>query len=120
MLLNQGNSGGALAIASGEVVGISTAVAGIGVGLAVPINDTTRRIVAALLAEGRVRRAYLGVAGIPAPLPPVLAERTGQPTSLRVVEVVATGRPPGPAFIKVISSSLPRAKRLPVRRRYRG
>jgi S1-C subfamily serine protease len=91
--LNPGNSGGALAISSGEVVGINTAVAGIGVGLAVPINDTTRRIVASLLAEGRVRRAYLGIAGSPAPLPPALAERTGQPVGLRVVEVV----PDGPA-----------------------
>jgi S1-C subfamily serine protease len=91
--LNPGNSGGALAIASGEVVGINTAVAGIGLGLAVPINDTTRHIVASLLAEGRVRRAYLGVAGTPAPLPPALAERTGQPLALRVAEVV----PDGPA-----------------------
>jgi S1-C subfamily serine protease len=91
--LNPGNSGGALAISSGEVVGINTAVAGIGVGLAVPINDTTRRIIASLLAEGRVRRAYLGVAGMPAPLPPGLAERTGQSVGLRVVEVV----PDGPA-----------------------
>jgi S1-C subfamily serine protease len=91
--LNPGNSGGALAVSSGEVVGINTAVAGIGVGLAVPINDTTRRIVASLLAEGRVRRAYLGVAGTPGPLPPRFAERTGQRIGLRVVEVV----PDGPA-----------------------
>jgi S1-C subfamily serine protease len=91
--LNPGNSGGALAVSSSEVVGINTAVAGIGVGLAVPINDTTRRIVASLLAEGRVRRAYLGVAGTPAPLPPRFAERTGQRIGLRVVEVV----PDGPA-----------------------
>ncbi len=92
-VLNPGNSGGALAISSGEVVGINTAVAGIGLGLAVPINDTTRGIIASLLAEGRVRRAYLGVAGTPAPLPPALVERTGQPLGLRVVEVV----PDGPA-----------------------
>ena len=91
--LNPGNSGGALAISSGEVVGINTAVAGIGVGLAVPINDTTRRIIAALLSEGRVRRAYLGVAGTPAPLPPALVEGTGQRLGLRVMEVV----PDGPA-----------------------
>jgi S1-C subfamily serine protease len=91
--LNPGNSGGALANSAGEVVGINTAVAGIGLGLAVPINDTTRRIVASLLTEGRVRRAYLGVAGSPAPLPPGLAERTGQSLGLRVLEVV----PDGPA-----------------------
>src|SRR6267378_3507653 len=67
--LNPGNSGGALANSAREVVGINTAVAGIGLGLAVPINETTRRIIASLIAEGRVRRAYLGVAGSPAPLP---------------------------------------------------
>jgi S1-C subfamily serine protease len=81
--LNPGNSGGALAVSSGEVVGINTAVAGIGLGLAVPINSTTQRIIMSLLREGRVRRAYLGVAGTPAALPPHLAERTGQATGLR-------------------------------------
>jgi S1-C subfamily serine protease len=91
--LNPGNSGGALANSSSEVVGINTAVAGVGLGLAVPINDTTRRIIASLLTDGRVRRAYLGVAGTPAPLPPGLAERTGQAIGLRVVEVT----PDGPA-----------------------
>jgi S1-C subfamily serine protease len=91
--LNPGNSGGALAIGSGDVVGINTAVAGIGVGLAVPINDTTRRIISALVTEGRVRRAYLGVAGIPAPIPPAIAESRGQRSGLRIVEVV----PDGPA-----------------------
>ena len=91
--LNPGNSGGALATGSGDVVGINTAVAGTGVGLAVPINDTTRRIIGALIAEGRVRRAYLGVAGTPAPLPPAIAARTGQQLGLRIVEVV----PDGPA-----------------------
>ena len=86
--LNPGNSGGALADAAGRVVGINTAVAGIGLGLAVPVNATTRRIVAALLAEGRVRRAYLGLVSVPAPLPAPVAERVGQRTALRVVEVV--------------------------------
>ncbi|MFE7635509.1 S1C family serine protease [Kitasatospora sp. NPDC057518] len=86
--LNPGNSGGALATADGRVVGITTAVAGNGLGLAVPIDATSRRIVAALLADGRIRRAYLGLAGVPAPLPPALRHRTGQPTGLRIVEVV--------------------------------
>src|SRR5438067_9828500 len=91
--LNPGNSGGALADSAGRVVGVNTAVAGFGLGLAVPINSTTRRIVDTLLVEGRVRRAYLGVVGVPAPLPDDVAERTGQPAGLRVVEVV----PGGPA-----------------------
>jgi S1-C subfamily serine protease len=91
--LNPGNSGGALAIATGEVVGINTAVAGMGVGLAIPINATTRQIIATLLTEGRVRRAYVGLAGTPAPLPPHLTKQGFQPTGLRVVEVV----PDGPA-----------------------
>jgi S1-C subfamily serine protease len=86
--LNPGNSGGALAVASGEVVGINTAVAGVGVGLAIPINATTRQIIAALLTQGRVRRAYLGLAGTPAPLPPALAAQWGQRVGLRIVEVV--------------------------------
>jgi S1-C subfamily serine protease len=89
--LNPGNSGGALADAAGRVVGINTAVAGVGLGLAVPVNATTRRIISTLLAEGRVRRAYLGVVGVPAPLPTGVAERTGQRAGLRLVEVVTGG-----------------------------
>ncbi|MFR9801542.1 S1C family serine protease [Pseudonocardia sp. RS010] len=90
--LNPGNSGGALADARGRVVGINTAVAGTGLGLAVPINATTRRIVAALRREGRVRRAYLGVVGAPAPVPAVVADRYGRRNGLRLAEVV-TGSP---------------------------
>jgi S1-C subfamily serine protease len=89
--LNPGNSGGALADSAGRVVGVNTAVAGIGLGLAIPINGTTRRIVSTLLSEGRVRRAYLGLVGVPAPLPAPVAERTGQQAALRVVEVVGGG-----------------------------
>jgi S1-C subfamily serine protease len=89
--LNPGNSGGALAGSASTVVGINTAVAGVGLGLAIPINTTTRRIISILLAEGRVRRAYLGVVGVPAPLPTTVAERTGQRSGLRVVEVIRAG-----------------------------
>ena len=89
--LNPGNSGGALVVASGEVVGINTAVAGMGVGLAIPINEITRQIVATLMAAGCVRRAYLGLAGTPAPLPPTLALRLDQKTGLRIEQVVAGG-----------------------------
>src|SRR5262249_18557551 len=60
--LNPGNSGGALADSNGRVVGVNTAVAGLGLGLAVPINATTLRIVSALMREGRFRRAFLGIA----------------------------------------------------------
>ncbi|HWX95934.1 MAG TPA: trypsin-like peptidase domain-containing protein [Solirubrobacteraceae bacterium] len=87
--LNPGNSGGALADSSARVVGINTALAGIGVGLAVPINSTTSRIVSALMHEGRVRRAYLGVAGAARPLPPRWAEQLGRKAAMEVSDVVA-------------------------------
>jgi S1-C subfamily serine protease len=86
--LNPGSSGGALADASSRVVGINTAVAGVGLGLAVPVNTTTRRIITTLLHDGRVRRAYLGLVSAPFPLPPVLRERLGRARVLRVSEVV--------------------------------
>jgi len=86
--LNPGNSGGALADARAQVVGINTAVAGAGLGLAVPVNATTRRIIGTLVSEGRVRRAFLGLVSSPAPLPPALAERLGRREGLRLVEVV--------------------------------
>jgi S1-C subfamily serine protease len=72
------------------VIGINTAVAGVGLGLAVPINPTTRRIIYALIHDGRVRRAYLGLVTTPAPLQPALAARFSQRTALRVVEVIAS------------------------------
>ncbi len=86
--LNPGNSGGALADSHARVVGINTAVAGVGLGLAVPVNATTRRIISTLMQHGRVRRAYLGLVSAPSPLPAPLAERFGQASGLRVVEVV--------------------------------
>jgi S1-C subfamily serine protease len=97
--LNPGNSGGALADASSRVVGINTAVAGWGLGLAVPINDTSRRIIDTLVADGRVRRAYLGLVSTPAPLPAALAERTGRRRGLRIVDVVP-GAPADRAGLK--------------------
>ena len=71
-----------------RVVGINTAVAGIGLGLAVPINDTTRRIVSELISEGRVRRAYIGIVGGSRPLPPRLAKELGRGQGIEIVEVV--------------------------------
>jgi serine protease Do len=86
--LNPGNSGGALADSRGRVIGINTAVAGIGLGLAVPINATTRKIIGALMSEGRFRRSYLGIAGGSRPLPPRLARDLARETCVEVVEVV--------------------------------
>jgi S1-C subfamily serine protease len=86
--LNPGNSGGALADSAGHVVGINTAVAGIGLGLAVPINATTVGIVAALMRDGRFRRAYLGITGGRRPLPPALRERLGRRAAVEVVDVM--------------------------------
>jgi S1-C subfamily serine protease len=98
--LNPGNSGGALADSAGRVVGVNTAVAGIGVGLAVPVNATTRQIIATLMTHGRVRRAWLGIAGSQAPLPPPLVAKVGRRTGLRVAEVVA-GSPAAAAGLRV-------------------
>jgi len=86
--LNPGNSGGVLADSRGRMVGVNTAVAGIGVGLAVPINDTTQRIIHALMTSGRVRRAWLGIAGNQAPLPPPLVSKLGRRDGLRVAQVI--------------------------------
>src|SRR2546421_2921632 len=85
--LNPGNSGGALADSTGRVVGINTAVAGVGLGLAVPINVATRQIIGALMRDGRVRRAYIGIAGGPRPLPPHARARLGRTAGVEVVEV---------------------------------
>jgi serine protease Do len=86
--LNPGNSGGALADGIGRVVGINTAVAGVGLGLAVPINAATRKVIGALMSEGRYRRAWIGMAGGPRPLPPRLAAVLEQRGGVEVVEVV--------------------------------
>ncbi len=86
--LNPGNSGGALADGQGCVVGINTAVAGVGLGLAVPINEVTRKIIGALMRDGRFTRAYIGIAGGSRPLPPRLARELGRAACVEVVEVV--------------------------------
>ena len=97
--LNPGNSGGALADAGGRVVGINTAVAGMGLGLAVPINGATRRIIAALMRDGRFRRAFLGIAGMRRPLPPRVARALARPAGIGVSEVV-TGSPAAGAGLR--------------------
>jgi S1-C subfamily serine protease len=101
--LHPGNSGGALAIHTGEVVGINTAVVGPmigqGLGLAVPINETTRQIISALMREGRVRRAYLGIAGGTRPLPPRVARAVGREKGIAVSSVVV-GSPASTAGLR--------------------
>jgi S1-C subfamily serine protease len=97
--LNPGNSGGALADSRGRVVGINTAVAGIGLGLAVPINSATQAIIAALIRDGRVRRAFLGVVGGTRPLRPALAERLGRRRGLEVVQLL-DGSPAAAAGVR--------------------
>jgi S1-C subfamily serine protease len=91
--LNPGNSGGALADSRGRVVGIDTALAGVGLGLAVPINAATRRIVSELTTTGRVRRAFVGIAGGDRPLPPAVRLKVGRPSGVEVIGV----DPDGPA-----------------------
>jgi serine protease Do len=97
--LNPGNSGGALADGRGSVIGINTAVAGVGLGLAVPINETTRKIIGALMREGRFTRAYIGIAGGSRPLPPRLARELERTACVEVVEVVA-GSPAAKAGLR--------------------
>ena len=105
--LNPGNSGGALADSAGRVVGINTALAGVGLGLAVPVNATTERIIGALVRDGRVPRAHLGVAGGSRPIPPRWAAKIGRSKGLEVVEVVkgspaeSAGLRPGDIIIEV-------------------
>ena len=62
--LNPGNSGGPLVDSRGRVIGINTAILAMAQGLsfAVPVN-TARWVISELLTRGRVRRAYLGLAG---------------------------------------------------------
>jgi S1-C subfamily serine protease len=91
--LNPGNSGGALADSRGRVVGINMAVAGVGLGLAVPIDDSTRQILEALTVHGRVRRAFLGIVGGTRPLADAVAARLGRSRGLEVVQLLE----PGPA-----------------------
>jgi S1-C subfamily serine protease len=91
--LHPGNSGGALAVSDGRVVGISTAVVGPGIGqglgMAVPVNATTRAVVGALASGHRVRRAYLGIGGGARPLPSAVVRTLGRGRGVEVVSVMA-------------------------------
>lgn len=97
--LNPGNSGGVLADGRGRMVGVNTAVAGVGLGLAVPINGSTHKIIAALMNTGRVRRAWLGIAGAHIPVPPAAAAKLGTTHGLQIASVV-TGSPAAQAGLR--------------------
>ena len=113
--LNPGNSGGALADGRGRLVGINTAVAGVGLGLAVPLNATTRRILTALHGDGRVRRGYLGIAGGTQPLPAPAAARLGRQGAIGIMDVVEgspaakAGLRPGDLIVGVGGQAVSRA-----------
>jgi len=94
-----GFSGGALVAADGAVVGLNTSALARGVSVAVPGN-TLGRVVEALLAHGRVRRAYLGIASQPVRLPDAVRERVGRAMGLIVVSV-ETGSPADRAGLTV-------------------
>jgi S1-C subfamily serine protease len=113
--LNPGNSGGALADWKARLIGVNTAVAGMGLGLAVPINSTTQAILAALMRSGRVRRAFLGIAGGTRAMPPAMAQRLGRKAGVEVQEVVsgspaaAAGLQGGDVIVSVGESSVAKA-----------
>ncbi|MDQ4040833.1 MAG: PDZ domain-containing protein, partial [Actinomycetota bacterium] len=65
----------------------------------VPVNGATRKVIGSLMSEGRVRRAYLGIAGGPRPLPPQARRQSAQDTGVEVIEVVA-GSPADRAGIR--------------------
>ncbi len=86
--MHPGFSGGALVAADGLVIGLNTSGLARGISVAVPIT-TLGRVVEALLAHGRVRRAYLGIASQPVRLPDPVRERVGRSMGLVILSVEA-------------------------------
>jgi S1-C subfamily serine protease len=87
--LNPGNSGGPLVDAHGRVVGINTAIIAIaqGIGFAVPAA-TAQWVLTEVLTKGRVRRAYLGIAGRDRPLDRRLVRALDLPVT-RALEIIS-------------------------------
>ena len=100
--LNPGNSGGPLVDSRGRVIGVNTAVhpGAQGICFAIPVN-TARQVAGLLIREGRIRRAYLGIATQPRPIPAAWRHRFGieQLVGLEVVHV-EPGKPAAQAGLK--------------------
>jgi S1-C subfamily serine protease len=86
VVMYPGFSGGPLVDGSGQVRGLNTSGLLRGVSLSVPL-PTLRRVVDTLLAHGRMRRGYLGVAAQPVRLPPAIAREVEQETGLLLASV---------------------------------
>lgn len=93
--INVGNSGGALINASGELIGINTAVLaknlGVeGIGFAIPVN-LARGVMREILAKGRVVRGWIGI--VPADIDQIEARRFNLPQAGVVVAKLYVGSP---------------------------
>jgi len=101
--LNPGNSGGALVDASGQVIGINTAIIGgaQGICFAVPIN-TAKRVIPELMRDGRVARGWFGIGGQTQELSKALVRRLGLKSEAGVLAVaVSQGGPADRAGVHV-------------------
>src|SRR3981189_2415795 len=97
--LNPGNSGGPLVSSSSEVIGINTAVIAGAQGICFAVaSNTATHVVSEIVRHGRVRRAFIGVAGQTVPLPRRLALALGLGQAQGVaIRSLAARRPPARA-----------------------